>query len=213
MIVDNYDDLRTNVYIPILDDPISYDEVKRQIKRLKSNKAGGPDGIPPGLFRMLPFAWILCIVTLFNNVFMYAIYPVSWINAKLFTVFKKGSRLLVKNYRAINVINAIAKLYDMVLCVRLSAWFSPFREQAGAQSGRGCLEHIITLRLLIDLARRKKYKLFVTFVDFQQAYDKVPRYMLFRILKRLGCGSVMLFAIISMYRITKSIIVKHITPL
>ena len=140
--MEELEELRTNVYVPILDDAISYDEVNRQIKRLKSNKAGGPDGLPPGLFKMLPVAWILCIATLFNNVFMSAMYPVSWINAKLFTVFKRGSRLLVKNYRAINVINAIAKLYDMVLCARLSAWFSPLREQAGAQRGRGCLEHI-----------------------------------------------------------------------
>ena len=53
--------------------------------------------------------------------------------------------MLVKNYRAINVINSMAKLYDMVLCVRIGLWFSPFREQAGSQSGRGCLEHIIYL--------------------------------------------------------------------
>ena len=86
--MEELEELRTNVYVPILDDAISYDEVNRQIKRLKSNKAGGPDGLPPGLFKMLPVAWILCIATLFNNVFMSAMYPVSWIDAKSFTVFK-----------------------------------------------------------------------------------------------------------------------------
>ena len=130
----------------------------------------------------------------------------KWAVAKFFTVFKRGSRKIVNNYRGISVINGIAKLYDMVLCDRLQLWFSPFREQAGCQTGRGCTEHIVTLRLLTDLARRKKMKLFVTFVDFSQAYDKVPRFKLFTVLKALGCGATMLFALIAMYKVTNSII-------
>ena len=79
-----------------------------------------------------------------------------------------------------------------------------FREQAGAQEKRGCLEHIVSLRLLCDTAKRKKFKLFVTFIDFSRAYDRVPRSMLFRVLLRLGCGSVMLCALAAMYCVTES---------
>ena len=59
----------------------------------------------------------------------------------------------------------------------------------------------MTLRLLIDLARKKKEKLFVVFVDFSQAYDLVPRRKLFEVLKRLGCGAVMLAALVAIYRV------------
>ena len=38
------------------------------------------------------------------------------------------------------------------------------------------------------------------------AYDRVPRTVLFRILKRLECGTVMLAALISMYTVTHSVI-------
>ena len=110
------------------------------------------------------------------------------------------------NYRGINVINSIAKIYDMVLCTRLSQWFKPFREQAGSQVGRGCMEHIVTLRLLMDLARRKKFKLFITFVDFSKTYDCIPRYKLFLTLKPMGCGMTMLMALIAMYQYTSSVI-------
>ena len=126
----------------------------------------------------------------------------------MFTVFKRGSRSDANNYRGISVINAIAKVFDMVLCHRLSQWFRPYREQAGAQSTRGCVEHniIVTLRLLIDLAKRKKLKLYVTFVDFSKAYDLVPRNQLFIILKRLGCGMVMLATLVAMYSMTEAVI-------
>ena len=79
-----------------------------------------------------------------------------------------------------------------------------FREQAGAQEKRGCLEHLVSLRLLCDTVKRKKFKIFVTFIDFSQAYDRVARIMLFRVLLRLGCGTVMLCALAAMYCVTES---------
>ena len=124
-------------------------------------------------------------------------YPQSWAIAKLFTIFKKGDKHLPSNYRGITIINCLAKVYDMILCKRLQLWFHPYREQAGSQRGRGCLEHITTLRLITDFAVKKKIKLYIVFVDFSQAYDKVSRVVLFTILKRLGCGATMLMALIT----------------
>ena len=198
--------LHGDVYMPVLDDPIMQEEVSVQVRRLRGNKACGPDGVPPGVFKLLPPVWILTLAVLFNNVFMSASYPVSWATSKLVTVFKKGSRAAVTNYRGISVMDSMAKLYDMVLSARLARWFIPDREQAGSQAGRGCIEHVVTLRLLCDIARRKKFKLFVTFIDFTQAYDRVPRGVLFEVLKRLGCGATMLVALVAMYRITHSVL-------
>lgn len=196
----------TDVTIPVLDDPISPAEVELQVKRMKVDKACGPDGLTPGVLTMLPAQWLIVITTLFNAVFMSGVYPVSWVRAMVFTIFKRGNRSDVNNYRGISVINSLAKLYDMILCNRLELWFRPFREQAGAQKKRGCIEHIVALRLLTDMARRKKLKLFVTFIDFSKAYDLVLRDKLFMILKRIGCGTVMLAALVSMYRVTESVI-------
>ncbi|KAG0716491.1 hypothetical protein GWK47_009586 [Chionoecetes opilio] len=67
-------------------------------------------------------------------------------------------------------------------------------------------EHIVSLRLFTDMTRRKKIKIYVTFVDFNKAYDMVPRGKLFTILKRLGCGMLMLAALVAMYRETESVI-------
>lgn len=57
------------VTIPILDDAILVTEVEACIKRLKQDKAGGPDGLCPGIFKVLPPQWILSITTLFNTIF------------------------------------------------------------------------------------------------------------------------------------------------
>ncbi len=42
------------------------------------------------------------------------------------------------------------------------------------------------------------------FIDFSKAYDLVPRKVLFNVLKRFGCGTVMLAALVAMYRTTES---------
>ncbi len=204
--INSDNDISTDVQIPILDDPITPAEICDQIKKMKVDKACGPDGVSPGIFSLLPAHLILTIATLFNNVFLNALYPQSWTRAKIFTIFKKGDRMNPDNYRGISVTNTIAKVYDMVLCRRMGLWYTPCREQAGAQPKRGCTEHIVTLRLITDSARRKKYKLFVAFVDFSKAYDVLRRDKLFTVLKRLGCGMIMLAAICAMYQITESIL-------
>ena len=100
------------------------------------------------------------------------------------------------NYRGISVIDSIAKLYDYVINNRLMKWYLPQREQAGGQPKRSCIEHIVTLRLWIDFCKRRRKKLFICFIDFSKAYDRVPRGKLFTLLMRLGCGAVMLSALI-----------------
>lgn len=199
-------DLSTDINIPVLDEPISPLEVQNQIKRMKVNKACGPDGIPPGVFSLMSPQWLVTIATLFSCIFSSAMFPYAWIRAKVFVIFKKGDKTNTDNYRGISVINSIAKLYEMVLCERLNQWFKPDREQAGAQKKRGCIEHIVTLRLLTNTARLKKIKLFVVFIDFSKAYDIVPRKTLFTVMKGLGCGAVMLAAMVAMYRTTESVI-------
>ena len=194
------------INIPLLDDYITSAEVTNQINNMKADKSCGPDGIPPGIYKLLTLDWIILLTSLFNLIFANALYPLSWSYAKLFMLFKRGNRKDPNNYRGISIINSIAKLLDMVICNRLEQWFKPYREQAGAQRGRGCSEHIVTLRLLIDYAKKKRCKLFITFVDFSKAYDVVPRHMLFMVLRQLGCGAAMLGVIIAMYSTTKSIL-------
>ena len=99
-----------------------------------------------------------------------------------------------------------AKLYDSILNRRLGQWFQPDREQAGSQRGRGCIEHIMALRLLINFARHKRQKLYLLFIDFSKAYDRVPRYKLLERMTSLGCGAAMTRAIAAIYTNTKMIL-------
>ena len=53
---------------------------------------------------------------------------------------------------------------------------------------------MVTLRSLCDVAKRKRFKLFVTFVDFSQAYDRVQQDVLFSVLEiSVQCDDVVSF--------------------
>ena len=117
------DQITSNTYVPVLDDPINEYEVREQIANLKIDKAAGTDGIPPGVIKILPPTWIMFITVLLNKLFLSSIYPQSWAIAKLFTIFKKGDKNLPSNYRGITIINCLAKLFDMILCKRIQLCF------------------------------------------------------------------------------------------
>lgn len=190
-------------YIPLLDDQFTPVEVEHAFRCAK-NRAF--IGACTGLFGWLPATWLFYITILFNFIFMCASYPERWCFNRLVVLFKSGARTVCGNYRGISIMDSAAKIYDLLLNARLSQWLNIDKAQAGAQKGRGCIEQIITLRLLVDYAKHQKKKLFLLFVDFQKAYDKVPRKKLLECLKSRGCGRVMLEAIVSLYRNTKFIL-------
>ena len=184
-----------NIYIPVLDNDITVDEVNEQIKRLKRNKAAGCDGLAPGILKLLNVTWIMLLTFLFNVMFN-GHYPHEWNKQKVFNIFKKGDRSDINNYRGISIMGAISKLhYDMVLASRFDQWYKPLQEQAGGQKCRGCEEQILVIRLLIEIARKTKRKLYIAFIDYQKAYDRLNRSTLLKMLDQKGCGTKFLKAL------------------
>ena len=131
-------------------------------------------------------------------------FPIKWFYSKLIMLFKNGLRLICGYYRGIN--DTMEKVYSKILENRLKQWMDIDTSQAGGQEKRGCIEYMLALRLIFDYAITKKVKLFVLFVHFSKAYEKVPLKTLFEILKKPGCGKHFLSALIAMYKNTVNIL-------
>ena len=189
---------RYHKYIPVLDDAILPGEVPDCVKSLKLNKSAGCDGVPPGVLKLLTDDWLCLLTVTFNLVFNNA-YPSEWLVSKMFNIFKKGDRLSPDNYRGISVLMCLPKLYDAILSQRLRSWYSPLYEQAGAQPKRGCEEQILTLRLLIEIARKCRNTLSIAFIDYAKAYDNVVRQKMLKFLDDKGCGTKFLQALKASY--------------
>ena len=197
----NIDNLRSDVNIPVLDDPIIETEVE---DALKSMKNGGFDYNLPILFIL--FSCFKNTILLLLNFIFFVKYPIYLALSLLSIIPKKGNLLLPKNYRGIQMLRAIGSLYDRIIAKRLYKWMHVENEQSAFQKGKSTILQIFTLRLLIEIANKKNITLYIACVDLEKAFDKVSRYRLLSKLVLRGIGSVMLEALKNIYLHTTCII-------
>ena len=108
------------------------------------------------------------------------------------------------DYRGIAVGAVLAKLYSLCLMARLDAWAEKegLRAvgQAGFRSGRSPTDNCFVLRHLVNAAACNQAPLFVAFIDFSKAYDRIDRALLWRVLEGAGLHGPMLETLQQMYR-------------
>ena len=82
----------------------------------------------------------------------------------------------------------LSKIFCKVIVKRLSLAVNEVlrQEQAGFRKGRGCTEHIFSLRNIIEQCHEWQRGLYINFVDFQKAFDSVHRESLWSILRAYG---------------------------
>ena len=79
-------------------------------------------------------------------------------------------------------------MYDSVLRSRFELWFQPDNEQAAGGAGRSCTEQLFILRLLIDYAQKTRKTLYIAYIDYVKAYDKLDRNIVLRKLAKIFCS-------------------------
>ena len=99
-----------------------------------------------------------------------------------------------------------ANLFDKILSNRLIRWVKVNDEQTAFQKGKGTLDQIFILRIIIELIKYKNMTLYIAFFDLSKAFDRVSRYLLLKTLIRMGIGSVMLNALMRMYSRTRCVL-------
>jgi len=131
------------------------------------------------------------IASFFHLLIRKARVPDAWKEAKLTPIYKKGPVVSPTNYRMIAVSAPIYRLYTNVLRSIIQDWCIHHRKipdtQFGFYPGRSTLQPIFILRHLKNAAQKTQSntsRLFTAFIDFQQAYDSIPREKLWKHLYR-----------------------------
>ncbi len=76
--------------------------------------------------------------------------------------------------------------------------------QGGFREGRGCIDHIFTVKILVEKYLEKDRKLFAAFMDLEKAYDRDNRKGLWDTLKVYGVGGKLFEGIRSFYENTSA---------
>ena len=183
--------------------PFSAAELDSCIRCPDARKAAGPDELTPIVFKEACKSLIMKLTELFRLIWISEEIPEDWGESIIVLIFKKGNRDLCENYRGVSLTPVISRMFATLILRRLS----DFREnkireeQAGFRQGRGCIDHIFTLRQVLEL-RRTYHQPTVVFLDFKCAFDSVDRCALLRTLLNRGVPTKYVNLFQSVYRNT-----------
>ena len=140
---------------------------------------------------------ILC--KLYNMAFSNHPYPTSWEEQLLIPHPKKGHTLSEPKLRGVGIGPALSRGYDSIIDARFCNWYIPNKEQAAYTSGQGCPLQVLSVYLLMELAKAKGKQLFIGYMDYEKAFDFLNRKLLVEKLQSRNAGSRFTSAISRMY--------------
>ncbi|CAH8560129.1 unnamed protein product [Dicrocoelium dendriticum] len=166
-------------------EPPSEADVRNEITALNRFRAAGPDSLPPALFK--DGGEVLCkpLTFLFECIWKGMNVPADWSESIIVAVYKKGSRTDCSNHSGISLTPVVTKVVASIIVRRLTAEReSQIREkQAGFRPGHGCIDHIFTLRQVLEQRHAHRRSTIAVFLDFKSAFDSVDRSILFEYLR------------------------------
>ena len=197
---DESDDENVDV---VFNRPISIEEVLLALRKLKSKKAAGPDGVIGEMLKnAAEFVAPFC-VRFFNVLFDKGIYPVNWTESIILPLYKKGDVNSPGNYRGISLSDVSGKVYGTIINRRLQAWVEENNItdefQAGFKKGYSCVDHLFTLLACVQKQFNLNRKLYVAFIDFEKCFDTINRNLLWPVLLKNGIKGKLFRCVRSMY--------------
>ncbi|CAH2092277.1 unnamed protein product [Euphydryas editha] len=165
---------------------VSLYEIRGALKQLKNNKAPGDDGITTELLKAGGKPVLVALQQLFDSVINTGSTPEAWSRSVVVLFFKKGDKTQLKNYRPIALLSHVYKLFSRVLTNRLTRRLDDFQppEQAGFRKGYSTIDHIHTLRQVIQKTEEYNLPLCVAYVDYEKAFDSIETWAVLESLQR-----------------------------
>ena len=191
--------------------PFTMNELSTAIKKIKSGKSPGIDGIAGEILThagkgildslLLVFNYILCT----NNI------PDEWLEVLVVLIYKnKGSRKELVNFRGIFLTVVVSKVFERMLQARMLPSIEKISFfQSGSRSGRSVADNLFLARCAIDHSRFLKQQIILTTYDYEQAFDSLWIQECITTLHRLGVENYILRLI---YELNCRAIVRVKTP-
>ena len=175
---------KTSVNGP-LDFEITENEIKLAAYVLKNGKAPGHDSISNEMLSCLLEVSPDILCNLFNALLKHPCSIDKWKMSMISPVHKSGSKINPDNYRAISLLSCFSKFFSSILNQRLTKYAIEQNIFSSAQLGflAGCRtsDALLILHNLIDsYCKTKNQYIYGCFVDYQKAFDSIPRHLIFQ---------------------------------
>lgn len=181
--------------------PISMEELELIIARLRKGKAPGRDELRPEAIMLLDDENKTTLLQALNEVWHQKRIPSSWRTANVVSIFKKGDSTDPANYRPISLLAILYKIYTGILQRRISRAIDQRirHTQYGFRKYKSTLQPIHVIRRAQELREAGGDPLYLLFLDWKMAFDRVDHTALIESLRRIGLPQVYLDIIADIY--------------
>ena len=164
--------IETKEIDPVLDpvEEVTEAEVKQALRKMKNNKACGPDMVPVEVWKALGRAGEQLLWKIFNLVLRTGRMPEEWRRSIIIPIYKGKSDILdCKNYRGIKLLSHTFKIWERVIDARLRTIVTPHEIHLGFRPGRGTTDAIFMIRQIMEKYREGQKNLSIVFIDLEKA--------------------------------------------
>ena len=167
--------------------PVTMEQIRKAISKMKCGKAAGPSGIIAEMLKASGEEGVRLLRQLGEDVFSTGVIPEEWQESTILNLYKgKGDALDRGNYRGLKLTEQVMKVLEGVLESAVRGMVDINKLQFGFVPGRGTTDAIFIARQLQEKYRAAKKPLYFAFVDLEKAFDRVPREVLWWALRSLG---------------------------
>ena len=154
--------------------PILREEVAKAIKHFKDGKAPGYDSITAEELKTAGDPGIDALYHLCVKIWDTETIPADWGKAVITPIYKKD-KLDCNNYRGTSLLSHPGKILTHIIQQRIkNKTESVLSEaQAGFRPGRGTADQLFVLRQIIESYIENGKELYVCYIDFEKAFDRV----------------------------------------
>ena len=174
----------------------SFNEVKRHLLKLKTNKSPGPDHIAPCILKSCALKLAPSITYMVNKSFNTGLLPDEWKHADITPLHKKGSKSSGENYRPISLTSIVCKIGEKIVFDRMFNFWCETdlinNNQFGFLRGRSTATQLLSTFNDWAKSRSSSIPTDVIFLDLAKAFDSVPHERLLLKLKSNGINGCLL---------------------
>ena len=178
--------MRTELNIPV--SKLEKDEIRKAIGRLKHEKAAGIDSICAEFLKADIETTTSILYALFSRIWEEEVIPQDWEEGLIIKLAKRGDLKNCNNWRGTSLLSVPGKVFLRIIASRITTCIDELlrKEQAGFRAKKGCIDHIFSLRNIIEQCIEWQNKIIINFVDFEKAFDNLNRDNIWEIMKSYG---------------------------
>lgn len=158
------------------------------IKSQKNDKAPGPDQISNEMLKAAMPVIAPRLTEIFNEIIETEIIPEDWTKSTITLIYKKGDKSDIGNYRPISIMSNIYKVFSKILLSRISKILDENqpKEQAGFRSKFSTIDHIYTVKQILEKFKEYNCVYYLGFIDYNKAFDSLEHDAIWRSLRLQG---------------------------